>query len=297
MFDSFLKHLLHQLEVCHSSLITRSFLLRSLPNWSALLPSKLSLNKRVCTSQLSEYLKLTKYCCPQESYSLVSKLLLFGIVSKVTLCKYLGAWLVVEGSCILYGVSRDPHTGQMDRCFNMSLLYYETSPTFGGLIESFNMSTNYFAMTYIYKRLRFLGSKVASQAITLFFLAFWHGYASGYYVTFFMEMMIMKMEKDVSSTFCRIDDHTNHNCCNQISTMVIKYRTRNQWLNRLLNRTSIRIIIHILMRVHVVAMFGYAFLPFGVLHYENYAPIYEQVYYVGHLLYGTWFVASCFFDF
>lgn len=150
---------------------------------------------------VSIYCKIFQNNCSissQKTYGLLSKLFIVGLTAKITLCKYIGAWIVVEGACILWGVSRDPQTGQADRCYNMSLLCYETTPTFGGLVESFNMSTNYFAMTYVYKRLRFLGSKVASQTITLFFLALWHGFASGYYHTFFMEVIIMKMEKDVS---------------------------------------------------------------------------------------------------
>jgi lysophospholipid acyltransferase 5 len=51
---------------------------------------------------------------------------------------------------------------------------------------------------YIYKRLRFLGNRSLSQAIALFFLAAWHGLHMGYYVCFFMELIVMLFEKDVS---------------------------------------------------------------------------------------------------
>jgi lysophospholipid acyltransferase 5 len=37
-----------------------------------------------------------------------------------------------------------------------------------------------------------------SQAIALFFLAAWHGLHMGYYVCFFMELIVMLFEKDVS---------------------------------------------------------------------------------------------------
>lgn len=97
----------------------------------------------------------------------------------------------------MYGVSRDPVSGTMNRCMNISLLHYETTPTFRGLVESFNISTNNFAFRYIFKRLKFMGSKLASQSTTLFFLALWHGYSIGYYNTFAMEMAMMKMEADV----------------------------------------------------------------------------------------------------
>lgn len=97
----------------------------------------------------------------------------------------------------MYGISRDPTTGQMNRCFNVSVIHFETTTTFGGLIESFNMTTNAFALRYVFKRLKGLRSKLASQFVTLFFLAIWHGFPLGYYNTFALEMMMMKMEKDV----------------------------------------------------------------------------------------------------
>lgn len=61
------------------------------------------------------------------------------------------------------------------------------------------MNTNHWCAEYIYKRLKFLGSRFASQFFTLAFLAVWHGFHSGYYVCFFNEFMIMFFEKDVST--------------------------------------------------------------------------------------------------
>ena len=52
---------------------------------------------------------------------------------------------------------------------------------------------------YVYKRLRFLGSRYASQFLTLMFLAVWHGYHLGYFVLFFMEFIIILWERKVSN--------------------------------------------------------------------------------------------------
>lgn len=46
--------------------------------------------------------------------------------------------------------------------------------------------------------MKFLGNRSLSQALTLLFLAIWHGFHVGYYVCFFMELIIMTFEKDVS---------------------------------------------------------------------------------------------------
>lgn len=81
---------------------------------------------------------------------------------------------------------------------------YETTSTFGGLIRSFNVTTNQWSGKYIFKRLKFLRSKFLSHLFTLIYLALWHGWKSGYYVTFTIELLIMKMEWEVSQRCVRL---------------------------------------------------------------------------------------------
>lgn len=66
------------------------------------------------------------------------------------------------------------------------------------LVDSFNINTNTWVMSYVYKRLRFLNNRLLSQAGALTFLAVWHGYHSGYYVTFIHEFFVINFEKEVS---------------------------------------------------------------------------------------------------
>lgn len=84
---------------------------------------------------------------------------------------------------------------------NIKLLIFENTTEFNHYIQSFNVNTNYWVSHYIYKRLKFLGNRHISQLATLLFLAVWHGLHSGYYVCFFMEYMVMYMERDVSMCF------------------------------------------------------------------------------------------------
>ena len=67
------------------------------------------------------------------------------------------------------------------------------------LIDSFNINTNAWVMSYVYKRLRFLNNRLMSQAGALVFLAVWHGYHSGYYITFIHEFLVINFEKQVRS--------------------------------------------------------------------------------------------------
>lgn len=106
---------------------------------------------------------------------------------------------------MLSGLTYDTETKKFDNsCSNIDVWEFETTPNFGGVIRSFNISTNHWAARYLFKRLRFLGSKFASHFLTLFFLALWHGWKSGYYVTFGMEFLIMKTEWEVSIN-CELD--------------------------------------------------------------------------------------------
>ena len=40
-----------------------------------------------------------------------------------------------------------------------------------------------------------MNNKFYSQAVTMTFLAIWHGFHSGYYLTFFNEILVMQFEK------------------------------------------------------------------------------------------------------
>lgn len=88
-----------------------------------------------------------------------------------------------------------------DGCANVELLTFENATQYDHYIQSFNINTNHWSAEYVYKRLKFLGSKLYSQIATLAFLAVWHGFHSGYYMCFIMEFIIMYFEKDVSFFF------------------------------------------------------------------------------------------------
>ena len=98
----------------------------------------------------------------------LTKILLLPFWCKITLSKYLSLWLIAEGVCIISGISFNgvhEKTGKIDwkGCANVKIMRLETSSKFGHVIESFNINTNNWVATYIYKRLKFLGSRTISQ--------------------------------------------------------------------------------------------------------------------------------------
>lgn len=74
---------------------------------------------------------------------------------------------------------------------------FENTSKYGHYVESFNVQTNTWVANYVYKRLRFLNNRMLSHLGALFFLAIWHGFHSGYYITFLLEFMVIRMEKEV----------------------------------------------------------------------------------------------------
>ncbi|XP_027201923.2 lysophospholipid acyltransferase 5-like [Dermatophagoides pteronyssinus] len=218
----------------------------------------------------------TKYLLSDDfkSYGLFAKLTIIAITNKITLCKYISGWLISEGACIMYGIAQNPlNPHQHDRCSNVSIFHFETTATFRGIIESFNITTNQFAMKYIFKRLKFLGSKMLSQLMTLFFLALWHGFSIGYYNTFALEFLIVKMETDIANK-------------------VIEYRTGNNGFNQLLNNISIRWLLYLLMRIHVIYMLSYSLISFTILDFFKWTSTLSEIYYLGHIIYFGWFILS-----
>lgn len=72
--------------------------------------------------------------------------------------------------------------------------HYETATSIDHVIESFNINTNLWSKYYVFKRLKFLGNKEASQFGTLAFLAIWHGFHWMYFITFALEFLYVQCE-------------------------------------------------------------------------------------------------------
>ena len=114
-----------------------------------------------------------------------------------------------EGATICSGlsfVSRDEKTGKKDwsACSNIKLRTFENTYSFGDYVASFNVQTNFWVFTYVYKRLKFLNNRNVSHISALLFLAVWHGFHDGYYMTFFFEFLLIHFEKEVSAFYDKL---------------------------------------------------------------------------------------------
>ncbi|XP_013772014.1 lysophospholipid acyltransferase 5-like isoform X1 [Limulus polyphemus] len=199
------------------------------------------------------------------------KMLIMTLWGKIVLYKYVACWLLSEGSCTMTGLT---YNGQdkngidlWDGCCNVKIWDYETTCTFDGLIQSFNINTNHWVARYIFKRLRFLGNKLLSQAVTLLFLAMWHGLHSGYYVCFFNEFLVMKVERDVTSLTDRLPA-----------------------VKAFLNLSSLQLPIYILKKFYLLFGMSYCVMPFVLLSASRWLKVYSSLYFVCHIIYIGWHV-------
>ena len=163
--------------------------------------------------------------------SFAGKLLLLPVWVKLILAKYLSMWLMAEGVCAVAGLSYVPTSDPESEinwsgCANVKLRRLESAQKFGHYIEAFNINTNAWVMNYVYKRLKFLNNRYISQMSALVFLAVWHGWHSGYYITFLNEFLVVNFEKDFASTWDK--SGKDQNICLLIYKVLFDFSQGNQ---------------------------------------------------------------------
>lgn len=181
--------------------------------------------------------------------------------------------MLVSASAIRFGLSyngtqQTPEgktINKWDGCNNIKLLRFESATKFQHYIDSFNCNTNHFAAEYVYKRLKFLGSRQASQFFTLLFLALWHGTRSGYYMTFLNEFLIIYMEKEFENIIQELDIY------------------EKAWSNNMA-----KYVLYVLLKIYTIVFMGWSLVPFDVKVFSKWWSIYYNLYYSGFLLFMPW---------
>jgi len=208
------------------------------------------------------------------STPLMGKLLLMPIWCKLILAKYLSMWLMAEGVCVVSGLSYsgldtkdDTPVADWTGCANVKLRRLESATKFGHYIEAFNINTNSWVMNYVYKRLRFLNNKYVSQVSALVFLAVWHGWHTGYYVTFFNEFIVVNFEREFSNIW-------------KTSVKVARWK----------DHPTYQTITTILGWIYVHFFLPHCFLPFPLLAATRYMPAYTSTYFIQYTFFLGWLV-------
>lgn len=203
--------------------------------------------------------------------SFILRLFLLPIWVKVILAKYIFAWLVAEGVCVLSGLSfvEQKEDGFIDwkGCANVKVGRLETAVCFGNVIEAFNINTNHWVAVYVYKRLKFMGNQMLSQVVTLFFLAVWHGFHSGYYITFVNEFMTIKIEREFLAIWGR-------------SEKVQQWRQNPAFIK----------VANVMGWVAVVGFLPHNFLPFSLLLWTPTYYALSHTYFIMYIIYIAWWL-------
>ncbi|VDI24982.1 lysophospholipid acyltransferase 5 [Mytilus galloprovincialis] len=171
-----------------------------------------------------------------------------------------------EGVCILNGLSyngKDENGNILwDGIQNVKLYPLETATSFHGLISAFNINTNLWMAKYLFKRLRFMGSKLLSQSVTLFYLALWHGLKTGYYMNFFLEFFMVNTE-------------------NQMTALSKKVPA----IQKLSSMPSLQPFVWVVKKTFITFSLSYALVSFGLLEWNKYFKVYGSIYYIGHVIF------------
>ncbi|KAF9004795.1 endoplasmic reticulum protein [Cyathus striatus] len=135
------------------------------------------------------------------------RIVIFQTVGPVERCKYYAIWTLTEGASILTGLG---FTGlsakgepQWDGAANVQVRHIEAPENFKVLLDAWNMKTNVWLRECVYKRVTKKGQKpgFGSSMITFGTSAFWHGIASGYYLTFFFGGFITAVARQARQNF------------------------------------------------------------------------------------------------
>lgn len=191
--------------------------------------------------------------------SLMQKAVYVSLLGKVFMWKYAGIWLLSESALIAFGIAYGPtDEGEINEwagCRNVNIRLFDLDGVrLNNYIQSMNIQTNKWASNYIFKRLKFLNCKPISFLITAIFLAVWHGFHSGYYLTFAFEFFVISFEKEFEDVF------------NQVLAPRIPQVLK-----------MLGVINYLFLRIYNVLVFGICVIPFIFLNFEDWSFVYCNI--------------------
>lgn len=204
----------------------------------------------------------------QESY--LMQHVYIGLWGRCALYKYISIWLLAEGAAVLFGLTyidakpgeREYDSDELSGCTNIKVGVFENTSKFGHYVESFNVQTNHWVAVYVYKRLKFLNNRALSHLGALLFLAVWHGFHSGYYITFFMEFMVIRMEKELEPIL-----------------------QKNDFVQSMLQQPLVKIAVFVLLKFYTIVFAGCCLVPFVLLSFAKWWHVFSVVHFSGLVLF------------
>ncbi|KAF8362046.1 mboa-6 [Pristionchus pacificus] len=185
---------------------------------------------------------------------------------RLTMYRYCAAWLITEGAAILAGISyngKDENgEDKWDGTRDLHIGKWELGMDYTSVVESFNVGTNTFAKNHLFRRMRWMNSKMGAQFATLMYLAIWHGYHLGYFLLFIFEMACMLAQEQFYTIIKRLPS-----------------------LRSLLDQPWTHPFKILFGRIVMTYSMGFAFLTFGLIKKEIWWGPVKSLYFVGFIIY------------
>ncbi|KAI8895248.1 MBOAT, membrane-bound O-acyltransferase family-domain-containing protein [Globomyces pollinis-pini] len=192
-------------------------------------------------------------------YTLLQKCIYILVAGVVVRSKFYAVWKLSESVALIAGIgfSVDPNTHDIkfDAAENVNVIGVEFGENAKMMIDSWNKFTANWLKRYVYNRVRNVNLKLP---ITFFISAFWHGFYSGYYLSF------------LSSVF-----------------LTQAGRTLRKQLRPLFITPSplafLKPIYDILTWIFALFVLNYLFIPFHVQAIDSSLLIWGNTFYIGHV--------------
>lgn len=139
-------------------------------------------------------------------------------------------------------------------------------------------------MNYVYKRLKFMNNRYVSQLSALVFLAVWHGWHVGYYVTFFNEFIVMNFEREWASIWSKSGKLIK--CL--ISFQNYRFSFFSAKVTRWKEHPAYNTMTVVLGWTYVHLFLPHCFLPFPLLFFSKFMAAYKHLLFIEYLFFIGW---------
>ncbi|XP_072036791.1 lysophospholipid acyltransferase 5-like [Amphiura filiformis] len=201
--------------------------------------------------------------------SFLYKIYIVAIWGHIAFVKYCCIFSLFDAVCVMTGMTYngkdEAGNALWDTCIGAKAWDWEVSLTMKDVIASMNISTNMWAGKYLYKRLKFLGNRYISQLCTMIFLAMWHGWYVGYYITFAFEMAVINFEQQMTYVINKIPI-----------------------LRKLSESENLKVPMYILRKMWQLEYLGYPLISFTFLRWRHIKVVHGALFYYPYFLFFGW---------
>lgn len=168
----------------------------------------------------------------KQNHGILSRILWIQKAGVITRFKYYAVWSISEGACIISGLGFNGYNAKngrtrWDRVRNIDVISVELAQNIKELLDAWNMNTNIWLRSCVYKRVTTKGQKPGFKSTLFTFVtsAFWHGLPMGYYLTFvfggFLQALGKLVRKNIRPFFVNTSRKKLYDILSVITTQML----------------------------------------------------------------------------